>query len=222
MGRGRGGGGGGIGGTPPPPTPPPPHPPTPLYRDTLTVLNREKKRNSGRDKGGWGVGVGGGVLVWLVGGLGARQPKRGGMNSGRDEEGGGVGVRGGVGGGGGWGGGVRGPETGLAGRRPRSQKSKTSGADTLNRQKRIWLNSGRDRGGGGLGVGGGGKFWGEGGAGKKKAEAGGRQRRKSFTVRTPRQAGVGGLIYVHIYIFGRSNSIFAISYPMSPGFYSKV
>ena len=59
-------------------------------------------------------------LGWLVGGRGARQPKRVrpfGILVGIGD--GGVGVGGGVGGR------VRGPETGLAGRRPRSQATKT-------------------------------------------------------------------------------------------------
>ena len=73
--------------------------------------------------GGGRVGVGGGVrgggsevqrLGWLVGGLGARQPTKGGLRVVEFWVGGGVG---GV---------VRGPGTGLAGRRPTSQATKTS------------------------------------------------------------------------------------------------
>ena len=69
---------------------------------------------------------------------------------------GGVGVGGGGQGSRDW----RGPETGLAGGRLRSQATKTSWADTLtvlNRLKKrgIWLNSGRDKGG-----------WGGGGTGR--------------------------------------------------------
>ena len=68
--------------------------------------------------------------------------------------------------------------------------------------ERIWLNSGRDRGGWGVGGRGRGKGPGRGGSGKNKAEAGGRQRTKSFTVR----AGVGGwviwLLQSTVYLLG--------------------
>ena len=46
---------------------------------------------------------------------------------------------------------------------------------------------------GGLGVGGGGKVWGEGGGGKEQGRGWWEAKElRGFTVRTPRQAGVGG------------------------------
>ena len=47
--------------------------------------------------------------------------------------------------------------------------------------------------GGGLEVGGGGKVWGEGAGGKEQDRGWWEAKRRGFTVRRPRQAGVGGL-----------------------------